>query len=207
MHPIITHVIINFALIFGVIIVGELVARYTSIKPAIMRKLMHVATGATVIFGAAITDYRTFVIVGLLMVAGLAFSRKVMPLASVHDRFAKSQGEVFFALGTALAAGIATSLTDFIACIAILSLADTAAYIAGNSMQSTRLTSTKTVAGSVACMLVTVTIMLSLNYSVAIAFIVGTYVTIAEILSTRGSDNATIPGIVACILAFASTLH
>lgn len=204
MHPIITDVIINLALIFGIIIIGELTARFTSIKPQTLRKLMHIATGATVIFGGIITNYHTFVIVGLLMVAALALTRNISPLKSVRDRFSESQGEVYFALGTALAAGIAVSLTDFIACIAILSLADTAAYVVGRAVKSPMLTAIKSVAGSSACLIVTFAILLVLGYPWGIALTLGVYVAAAEILSTRGSDNATIPGLVAFLLAIIS---
>jgi len=199
-------VIVNLLLILGLIVVGEVVARLHIMPPSILRKLMHIATGGVVIFGSIITDYKAYVIVGIFLTIVIAASRPFLPMQSVSDRFNKSYGEVFFALGSAIAAALCTSLTDFIACITILALADTAAYVAGHVVTSPMLRNTKSTAGSVACFIVSVIVLLALGYSWGVAIIVGLYVTVAEIVSDRGSDNAAIPTIAAILLTITHTI-
>lgn len=193
-------VIVNLLLILGLIVVGEVVARLHLMPPSILRKLMHISTGGVVIFGSIITDYKAYVVVGIFLTIVIAATRPFLPMQSVSDRFNKSYGEVFFALGSAIAAALCISLTDFIACIAILALADTAAYVAGHLIASSMLRDTKSTAGSCACFIVSLIILVALGYSWGVAIIVSLYITVAEIVSDRGSDNVVIPAIAAILL-------
>ena len=201
MHQIIVDVATNLGLILAIIAIGEIIARTSGIAAPTMRKFMHILTAATVILGSLITDYHAFVIVGAIMTLGLFALRKITPLKSVTDRYNESQGEVYFALGVAITAYIAATPAIFITSITVLALADTAAFIVGRNVASPKLTATKSVAGTLACLIVSVIITLTFGHPLFISLVVGIYAAAAELLSTRGTDNATVPALCAALLS------
>lgn len=196
------YIVINLLLICGLIIVSEAIAYTKLIHPSILRKLMHMATGTVVIFGSYITNYKAYTVVGLLMIVALIAARFFLPLKSLEHRFHESYGEIYFAAGVGIAALICPTLNGFVACIAALALADTAAYVAGNYFKSTRLYNNKTIAGTIACLLATYAIFASLGYNWEKSSIIGIFVAGAELLGSRGSDNMAIPIVGSLLLVF-----
>lgn len=194
--------LINLGLITALIIVSEIVARTTLLNPRVLRKAMHIATGGVVILGSYLTDYKSFILVGVLMTLALIAQHYLLPLKSLQDRFNTSHGEVYFALGVAIAALICPTLTGFVAGVLTLTLADTAAYFIGSHFSSPELYRTKTVAGSLTCLVVTLIIFVCFSYGWGISLIIAFYVATAELLSGRGADNLTMPVMAALLLAF-----
>lgn len=195
------NILINIALVSALIVIGEIIARITPLKASVLRKGMHVAAGFVIMLGASITDYRAYVVVGLYIAAVLMLTRKFLPLQSVQDRFHQSYGEVYFAFGITLTAVACQSITDFLAVVGVLTIADTAAYVAGRSFRSPLARTGKTLAGTLACFLAAASIFLLLGYSPALSIIAGIYATLAELLGDNGSDNITMPIVCVVLLA------
>ena len=195
-------ILINLGLIGAVIIVSEIIARLNLVRPSLLRKAMHVASGGAVVLGSYLTDYRAYIIVGVLMTAALFAQHYLLPLRSLQDRFNTSHGEVYFALGVAVAALLCPTLTGFLACVVTLALADTAAYVVGNSLASPKLHGSKSVAGSLACLLVTFVIFTSFSFGWGESLIIASYITAAELLSDHGADNMAIPVVGSLLLVF-----
>lgn len=195
-------VLINLGLVIVVITISEIIARLKLIRPSVLRKVMHVATGGIVVLGSYLSDYHAYIIVGVLMTAALFAQHYLLPLRSLQDRFNQSHGEVYFALGVAIAALLCPTLTGFIACVVTLALADTAAYIFGKGLISPKIYGSKTVAGSLACLLVTFVIFTCFGYSWGESLVLAFYVTAAELLSGHGADNMAIPVVGSVLLVF-----
>lgn len=197
----------QLGIIVGVAIIGGLSAMAIMLKLhfpiAWVRKLTHVGGTTFIIVSALLTNYKVFVIAGFIFAALIMLMRFIRPpkaLAKAETLY--SFGESFFFIGVALTALLADSTLHFVIPIAILGFADTAAYIVGRSIKSPTLIFSKTVAGSLAFVLVAFLLLLIVApWWVAVigAVVTGT----AELVGLRGSDNVTVPVVAALLLTIA----
>lgn len=183
------------------IVLLETTARTTKLSKVFMRKLTHVSVSLLICVLVPFIGYHLFILLGLLFVGLLYIARRVFPLQVLADHSDKSYGEIFFPLGVAIAAILCQNSSQFITTIAILGLADTAAFIVGRAVSSPKLFHGKTLLGSAAFMIVTFGICL-FTLSPMSAIAVATLASICEAVSTRGSDNTTVPVVVALLLVY-----
>ncbi len=177
----------------------EYLSRHTKLPAAVIRKSGHAGL-ALILAGAAIWLDQQFFVIGGVMLCVIASIVRQLPLRSLATFKKSSYGELFFPLGIALAALIASSSTHFIACLLLLGLADTAAYYFGRRIRSPRLVGNKTVAGTLAFGTVSALIIWWTTGSLSAAFLLAIPLSLVELMSQRGSDNVTVPVVTACLL-------
>lgn len=180
---------------------AELIARRWNIPDHLQRKILHVGMAIGIVTLAGIFGYQVFTYVGLFFTLLLIILRLYYPLKSLRDRSAESYGEIFFPLGVFCSAAIAENFGAFAPSILIMGLADTAAYFVGTRMKSQRLVYGKTVAGSFAFFVVALFVALPFT-SLTIAILIAIASTAAELLSTKGSDNLTVPLVISVLLVW-----
>ena len=139
-----------------------------------------------------------FITIGIFFTLLMLTLRRVHPLQSLSDRAQESYGEVVFPLGVAVTAALSQTTEIFMISVAVLGIADTAAYIVGHTVQSKKLVFEKTIAGSGACFICSLLLLLAVAAPIP-AIITSITITLAELVSSRGYDNASIP-IVASLL-------
>lgn len=158
-----------------------------------IRKLSHLGSMTVVIIAAIIFGYKLFIVVGIVFALLLLLVKFIRPPKALKTVEALgSYGEVFFFIGVTLTAFIAESIWQFVIPIAILGLADTAAYVVGRSVHSPKLFYSKTLAGSLAFTVVSFCLLLMIApWWLALT---GAIITaLAELVGQRGSDNVTVP--------------
>jgi len=179
------------AIVLGLVSI-ELISRRFTINAGVMRKITHVATALLVIALSLLLGYKAFVIIGIVFAAIMAFLHVVYPLKSLSDRAHASLGEIWFPIGVAVSAALLHSPAEFVVVIFILGFADTAAYFAGSHSKSPRIIFNKTVAGSIAFLIIALLPLLFIT-APQVALVVAIALTVTEAVSPFGSDNATVP--------------
>jgi dolichol kinase len=196
-------IILTFIACLLIIVTGlvsaELLAK-TKLPKTWLRKFAHIGIAIIVIGCSLFVDYREFAIGGIIAAVAMLAVKQTGVLKSLSSHFAKrSYGEVMFPLGVTVSAILAHNLAFFIVSIAIVGLADTAAYVIGKSIKSRELIFTKTIAGSVAFFIVAFIILLFV-VSPLKAGAIGAVATIAEMIGIQGTDNILIPfAVVGCL--------
>lgn len=192
-----------------IIIVAETLRLKKLISNESSRKSLHMAHGLVVITWAFITSYSFIVMaeaVFLLVVLLARYFKLMQPLRSVNRT---SWGEVFFPLGVIGLALLMPSKVVFLVAMLHLGVADAVAALVGRRFKKGKyhvFSQRKTVAGSSAFFLTSLIIILGLllfadqSYPVAALLIIPPITTLAENLSPYGSDNFTIPLLVAAWL-------
>lgn len=188
-------VLITGVIVAAAIVLAEVAARRWRLSEFAARKTLHLAAALAVAAGTVVADYRAYLWTGLIFTAVMVGSRW-LPLATLAAMRQTSLGEVFFPVGVALSSLIAPNLTGFVAASLVLGLADTAAALAGRHWASPRLLWSKTLAGSGAFLLVAGVLLLVIAPRPPVLAIVAAS-TLAEALSPKGSDNLTVPVVVA----------
>lgn len=194
-------IVLALALLFGLMTVLELLARKQLYSLAVARKVTH-ASVAILIAGVSITflDYKWFVMLGLVMAVVLYFAR-LLPLKTMSDRSNQSYGEVFFAFGVAGAALICADTSQFVMVMALLGIADTMAYVVGNSVPSAKMIYGRTRAGSIAFTATALIICLT-AFTPIQALLIAMSLSLCELFSPRGSDNLTVPILAAGLIVY-----
>ncbi|MDR1426155.1 MAG: hypothetical protein LBJ08_00115 [Bifidobacteriaceae bacterium] len=180
---------------------AEGLARIGHLPEFAARKVLHSTAALTVVGASLWLGQRPFVWTGLVFFGVMGASRLVPrgSMATLAELRDSSWGEVAFPLGTAAAAWLAPDLRGFTAAMLVLGAADTAAGLAGRHWPKPRLLWGKTLAGSVACFAVG-TVVLTMAEGWPYAVVLGAAATAAEAVSPRGSDNLTVPVILALAL-------
>lgn len=178
----------------------ELIAHKSRLSKPLLRKMAHVSMSLAVCFLGLFFDYRYFIIVGLIFTLFMIIMRLYRPLIALSDRSNTSLGELLFPLGIAMAAFIASDLTQFIVSVLILGICDTLAYTLGTELRSPKIIHDKTIIGS-AGFLFSSLIILMVLLPPPLAIISATVLTICELFSPYGSDNFTIPVLAAILVS------
>lgn len=186
------------AVLVGLIVV--IIMTRLKFPTAWIRKLSHLGSMALIIIGAFVFDYKIFIAVGIVFAVLLILVKLLHPPRALKGLEARqSYGEILFFVGVSLTALLAHSTLHFVIPIAILGLADTAAYVVGRSIKSRQLIFSKTLAGSLA--FIVVAFLLLLIVAPLPLALLGAYITgLAELVGLRGSDNITVPVVAALLL-------
>lgn len=196
------YVYISIISVFAVL-VGLLAVRimtHLKLPTTWIRKLSHLGSMVLIIAGAFVFGYKPFVVVGIVFALLLLLLKVLHPPKALKGAEAReSYGEIFFFIGVTIAALLAQSPLHFVIPIAILGLADTAAYIVGRSIKSPKLVFSKTLAGSLA--FIVVAFLLFVIVAPWQLALIGAVVTgLAELVGMRGGDNITVPIAAALLL-------
>lgn len=179
----------------------DLYLQSTRLSLSLQRKIMHVKFTFLIIGTTFLTPYTDYIYAGGVFALLLYAARRLNMLRSLSDRRSDSWGEILYPLGAALTALVSPDQTVFIVAILALGLGDTAAYYVGTRVKRWHITATRSIPGSSACMLVTALLVVLFGYPVPVALVVGLSTMVAEMLSSHGTDNVTIPTVAAFALA------
>jgi phytol kinase len=167
-----------------------------------VRKITHVVGGsAYIIVCAMIFNYKLMIPAGIIFAVLVFLMRLHPPKQLAQQETLYSYGESLLFVGIALTALIADSTLHFVIPIAILGLADTAAYVVGRSIKSPKLIPPKSLAGSTAFAIVAFFLLLIVA-PWWLAIIGAILTSVAELIGFRGSDNITIPVVAVILLTF-----
>lgn len=197
-----TNMIIGLMIVLAGVAIFEFLARATKIPSVVIRKVIHIGMALVGIGLSVLLGYRIFIPIGLILFLFFIVARNIYKFRCLRDRNDESWGEIYFPLGVAAAAIIATDQRIFIASILILALSDTAAFIAGKSFpKSPKIVKDRTVIGSGTGFAVSMLILTLLGFGVIQSLLTATGVFVAELISKRGMDNFTMPTATAIILS------
>lgn len=129
----------------------------------------------------------------------MTLMRFIHPFISLKDRSVESVGEIVFPIGVAVTAYFAQTQLEFMYIMLIVGISDTLAFYIGKYIKSAHIVFGKTIAGSSA-FFVSALVFALLSGSAVTALLVASATTIAELFSTKGSDNVTIPIVATIIL-------
>jgi phytol kinase len=186
---------------FGLV---EVTARWQHLGREVTRKWVHLTAGISVAMLPLVMSLREIAYLGIVFVPALLLSRHFRVLRSIHDVARKTWGEVYFPLSVVPTALFAPDSLAFTYGVLTMAISDVLACVVGQRWGRGRhwhARTTKTVAGSAAFFVSTLTIgviltlsathqlFASLTLSLAVA-IVGTVV---EAGAKGGLDNLLIP--------------
>jgi dolichol kinase len=188
--------------LIGLMLGLELLVRRRSWNHEVTRRIAHVLACLYGIVSHSVLPLWLFVPACSIFVVVLVLSRRRGWLAAVHITRRASLGEIYLPAGIiigALAAGLAgpDEPRVFAATILILALADVAAGVTGDLLHSP----TKTWWGSTAFFLVAVLVANACGFGVLLPVVVALATTVTERLSSRGTDNLTVPLVGGLLLA------
>lgn len=187
------------------LLLNEFAARRTRLPPELFRKIAHVGI-ALLVVAATLTgafDHRWWLPIGLLFAVALLVARR-LPLRSFSSRSDGSVGEVVYGVGVGLAA-LAPDVDVFCCAVLALGLADPAAQLVGTRLPVVRLTRTKSLGGAIGCALTTCVVAIPFLPVIAWAP-VALVAAVAELVSPRGTDNLTVPVLVALTASLVALL-
>jgi phytol kinase len=168
------------------------------------RRIAHVLACLYAIASHAVLPLWLFVLACSLFVLALVLSRRMKVLTSVHTTRRASLGEVYLPVGIVIAAlagalaGAPSSQTAvFLATILILALADVAAGVTGDLLRA----ESKTRLGSLAFFAVSILIVQACGFGPLLSLAVAVVATLVERVSSRGTDNLTVPLAAGLLLA------
>lgn len=164
------------------------------------RRVAHVLACLYGLFSHGVLPLWLFVLACSAFVVLLVVSRRMRVLTSVHTTRRASLGEVYLPAGiviAALAGAFAPQEPVFSATILILALADVAAGVTGDLLAA----DSKTLRGSLAFLVVAFAIVLACGFGPLLAVVVAVLATLVERVSSRGTDNLTVPLVAGALLA------
>ena len=164
------------------------------------RRIAHVLACLYAIASHAVLPLWLFVLACSLFVLALVLSRRMKVLTSVHTTRRASLGEVYLPVGiiiAALAGALASESAVFLATILILALADVAAGVTGDLLRA----ESKTRLGSLAFFAVSILIVQACGFGPLLSLAVAVVATLVERVSSRGTDNLTVPLAAGLLLA------
>lgn len=208
----------TLSLVGGVLAMSAAAKRLLPIPTEWSRKAVHIGIGVTAAFTPALFSTPVLPIAcGALLVLLFAVTRKLGVLSAVHGVRRATSGVIAFPIAgivlMALTGGVGPS---YVVPLLVVALADAAAALVGRPFGKHKFaigTSVRSVEGSLAFFLVafaTTWIALSLSLpfdgtwvTVAVSLVVATLCTVAEAVSQRGWDNATVPLVAYAVLLVA----
>lgn len=202
------------------IIISEYAYRRYKLNPEITRKASHIASGILSLSFITLFDSHVFVLIpGLIFLVVLYIARKRKLFPSIDQVNRETSGSYLLPLSIYLVfliGEIGGNSLFFVLPVLIISLSDPIAAYSGSSIQRNNrtialpgFTTSKTVIGSVTFLVSTFIIsMVTLYYynvnpteMIKISITVSAIATAVEMLSTKGSDNLTVPITVALTLS------
>ena len=197
----------------GLMLALERKARRGEWRHETTRRIAHVLACLYAIVSHDALPLWLFVLACSLFTLALVVSRRTRALTSVHTTRRSSLGEVYLPVGIIIAALAGTlpwpepgavpySYTTqgpdvFLATILILALADVAAGVTGDLLRA----ESKTRLGSLAFFAVSILIVQACGFGTLLSLAVAVVATLVERVSSRGTDNLTVPLVAGLMLA------
>ncbi len=206
-------IVLLFAVIFGILLISELLWRGKFLRGEAGRKFVHITVGAFVASWPLFVDMRTIVPMSVALLAVVYVSKRYLVFHGVHGVRRKTWGELMFPIGIGAAALLSPSPWVFSVAILHLSVADGLAAVFGERYGKGNrykvFGETRSVIGTMVFYLVSLAIaggvvllkpsMFS-QAAVPVLFALPAIATTVENLSPRGTDNVTVPLlVVACL--------
>ena len=194
------------ALVFGAATVGlaasfvvlERLVRTRNVPTEITRRVAHVLACLFALLVHAVLPFWLFIVCSVVFAALMWLSRHFHVFTSIHKVRRRSLGDVYLPLGIGVAALLGGSdAAVFVAAVLILGLADVAAGLVGDYLRSSR----KTWWGSGAFLGVSVIVLALCGFGLVSVIVVALLATATERYSPLGTDNISIPLVVAALLA------
>jgi phytol kinase len=185
----------------GIMALLEVAVRRLGAGAEATRRVAHVVACLYGLFSHAVLPLGLFVVACSVFVLALLASRRLSVLRAVHTTRRRSLGEVYLPAGIIIAALAATLAPDddrvFLAAMLVLALADVAAGVVGDLLRSP----SKTRLGSLAFLVVTLAVTLACGFTPLLCALVAVAATVTERVSSRGTDNLTVPLVTGLLLA------
>ena len=188
------------AVLVALMLALEALVRRRDWRHETTRRIAHVLACLYAIASHAVLPLWLFVLACSLFVLALVLSRRMKVLTSVHTTRRASLGEVYLPAGiiiAALAGTLAADTSVFLATILILALADVAAGVTGDLLRA----ESKTRLGSLAFFAVSILIVQACGFGTLLSLAVAVVATLVERVSSRGTDNLTVPLVAGLMLA------
>ena len=198
------------ALVFGAatialalsFVVLERLVRTRDVPTEITRRVAHVLACLFALLVHTLVPVWLFVVLSLAFAALMWLSRHFHVFTAIHTVRRRSLGDVYLPLGIGIAALLGQADTAvFAAAVLILGLADVAAGLVGDYLRSSR----KTWWGSGAFLAVSVVVLALCGFPVVAIAAVALLATVTERYSPLGTDNVSIPFVVAALLGVSAT--
>lgn len=195
--------IIVTAVYAALFLAGEILARRMRISPEVTRTAIHVLAGLFAVATALLITRDQLVMLSLLFTAGLAVSKRLALLTSIHGVPRTTWGELWFPIGVGAAAWLylPSRLDSYTLAVLIMTLCDPLANVLGSRLAGPKLPFGKSVFGSSIFFLASAAVSLFFLSPVH-ALSVAAVTTFVEAISPYGSDNLTIIPAVAVALRF-----
>jgi len=180
------------AVLVALMLALEALVRRRDWRHETTRRIAHVLACLYAIASHAVLPLWLFVLACSLFVLALVLSRRMKVLTSVHTTRRASLGEVYLPVGiiiAALAGTLAADTSVFLATILILALADVAAGVTGDLLRA----ESKTRLGSLAFFGVSILVVQACGFGPLLSLAVAVVATLVERVSSRGTDNLTVP--------------
>ena len=193
------------------IVTSEILRTKKIISNESSRKVLHIAHGVVVASWVFVTNYVFIIAAEVLFLIAVMIARKIDVLQPLRTVGRSSWGDYFFPLGIIAVALISPSKVIFFVSILHLAVADALAALVGRKFKKGEyhvFGHRKTIAGTLTFLFVSLAILyyfqsnLIIGYSYTAIMVTAFIVTLAENISPYGSDNTTIPLVVAVMLIF-----
>lgn len=196
--------------VLAILLLAEYFSRYKGLHSELSRKFVHIFGGIFIATWPFYLGWHQIQLLSVLALLAALISIKFNIFRSIHAVKRNAVGEVMAAIVVGILALICDDPWVFAAAMLHLSLADGLAAIVGLAYGDNNrykvLGETRSLAGSLACFLSSVFIMLLYilvgNNDASLMLLVGLpiMVSVAEIFSIKGTDNFVIPLLVAFVL-------
>jgi phytol kinase len=175
----------------------ERLVRTQEVPTEITRRVAHVLACLFALLVHTVLPVWLFVVFSLVFAALMWLSRHFHVFTSIHKVRRRSLGDVYLPLGIGIAAVLGQAdAVVFVAAVLILGLADVAAGLVGDYLRSNR----KTWWGSAVFLAVSVAVLALGGFDPLAILVVALAATVTERYSPLGTDNVSIPLVVAGLL-------
>lgn len=195
--------------VFGLLVVSEIVWRISDIHPEYTRKFVHISVGSFVAFWPLFLSRPQIAALSLVFIAGVAASHYLNAFRAIRSVQRPTWGEIFFAVAVGLLAYVAHFGWVYLAALLHMSIADGLAAIIGTkfgrSTQYYVFGARKSAIGSVTFLIISLAILNGYALFTPAVFSLwfiplAAAATIIENLGVRGLDNLFVPLLVAVAL-------
>jgi phytol kinase len=205
------EVISSLAVVFGLLVISEILWSKKELKGEFGRKFVHITVGTFVAFWPFYMSFKTIQLISIAFLVVVLASRYLKVFKAIHAVNRQSWGDVMFAIAVGLTALLAKNEWVFMAAILHLSLADGLAAIVGTRLGKGNkykvLGQQKSWIGTltfltVSVIIVTVTLLLGTDTTNLMLVGIGLPLaaTALENIGIYGLDNVLIPVLVTLVL-------
>ncbi|MDQ3158569.1 MAG: hypothetical protein M3P98_00330 [bacterium] len=204
---------LTLGVVFGLLVLAEILRSKNKIHGELARKFVHVCVGSFVAtWPWYLQNNEIYVLCGLFAI-GVVVSRYANIFKSIHGVKRDSWGDLMFPVGIAATAFLATEQWIFSAAILHLSIADAAAAVVGQTVKKPKnykvFGRNKSVVGTMTFWIISLLITsafvilqpgLVIAQTATVIVWLSVIVTFVENVSPSGADNVLVPTIAALIL-------